>query len=77
MDSEVAILDHDLGPQLGVEGLAVDQPALGLDQQAQHIERLARDRQTLAVPRHASLGRVEDEGAERVQRDLISALTFF
>jgi len=47
------------------------------DQQAQHVQRLAGNRQTLAAPHHAPLGRVEDEGAERVQRDLISALTFF
>ena len=68
MDGEVAVLDHDLGPQLRVEGLAIDQPALGFDEQPQHVERLARDGHTLALPRQPPLGGIEDERTEFVQR---------
>ena len=66
MDGEVAILDHDLGPELGVEGLAVDQPALGLDQQAQHIERLAGDRpdaRRRRVTRRSGVSRMNEPNA--------------
>ena len=64
MDGEVAVLDDDFRPELRIERLAVDQPAVRFGEQAQDVQRLARDGNTLALPGQAALERIEDERAD-------------
>jgi hypothetical protein len=68
MDGEVAILDNDLGPQLRIECLPIDQATLCFEQHAQDVECLARHGQALAAPGQTSFGSIEKEWAELIQR---------
>ncbi len=68
MDGQVAVFDDDFRPQLSIEGLAIDQPAAGFEQESQHVQRLARHSDPAALACQLTFGRVERERTKLVQR---------
>ena len=74
MDGEVAVLDDDLGPQLRVEGLAIDQPARAStsSRSTSSVSPVTATRSPCRVSRRSGASRTNEPNSYNVTRDLAS-----